>query len=86
MTSGSPDPQGERGLQQHMHYVGGVEGSGRYFKLPAHSLHQLPGLPPWILVRSRHNYRHPQGQNALAVSGHEGGGPFHDFSGSTQGI
>ena len=56
-----------------------MEGSDRDFKPPAHSLHQLPRLPPRISGGLRHRYRHPQGQTASAVSGLEGGGPVRDL-------
>ena len=45
VTSGGPDPQGERGIPQNRSRGGGVEGSGGNSKLPAHSLHHLPQLP-----------------------------------------
>ena len=62
VVGGSPDPKGERALLRHFPRGGDVEGSGRYLKLQAHSLHRLPQLSPWIPGRSRHSYRLPQGR------------------------
>ena len=36
-----------------------VEGSGRDFKSPAHSIHPLSQILPWVPGRSCHRYRHP---------------------------
>ena len=46
MTGGGPNIQGERLIPLHWPCGGDVEGSGRNFKSPAHSLHHLPRLPP----------------------------------------
>ena len=59
VVGGSPDPKGERALLRNFPRGGDVEGSGRYLKSQAHSLHHLPQLSPWIPGRSRHRYRHP---------------------------
>ena len=42
-------PKGGGLLPWHWPRGGDVEGSGRNFKFPAHSLHHLPRLPPQIL-------------------------------------
>ena len=63
-----------------------MEVSGGNFKSPAHSLHQLPLLPPHILVGLQHRYRHHQGQSASGVSGLDGGGPVRDLLGPVQGV
>ena len=44
---------GEEGLPGHWPCGGDVEGSGGDFKSPAHGLHQLPRLPPWVPGRSQ---------------------------------
>ena len=86
MVGGGPDSQGEKGLPWHWACGGDVEGSGGNFKLPAHSLHRLPRLPPRILGGLRHRYRHPRGQTASAVSGLDGGGHVRDIYGPAQGV
>ena len=45
MAGGGPDSQGEEVLPGHWPRGDDVEGSGKYFKSPAHSLHHLPRLP-----------------------------------------
>ena len=63
-----------------------MEGSGGDFKLPAHSLHNLPRLPPRISGGLRHRYRYPQDQAASETSGLEVGGPVCDIPGPAQGV
>ena len=58
MAGGGTDSQGEEGLPGHWPRGWDLEGSGGYFKSPAHSLHHLPRLPPWVPGRSRDRYRH----------------------------
>ena len=78
--------RGEEGLLGHRPRGGDVESSGGDSKLPFHSLHHLPRLPPWFKGGSRHRYRHPRGQAATAACGLEGGGPVHDIPGPAQGV
>ena len=86
MVGGGPDTQGGKGLLWHWPRGVGLESSGGNFKSPAHSLHHLTQLPSWVLGRSRHRYRHPQGQTDSAFSGLEGGVPVRDISVSAQGV
>ena len=86
VAGGGPDYQGKKGLPWNWPHGGDVEGSGGNFKLTAHSLRNLPRLPPRILGRSRHRYRHPRGQAASEVSGIEGGGPVRDIPGPAQDV
>ena len=86
MTGGGSDPQVRRRLPWHWPCGGDVEGSGRNFKLLAHSLHHLPQIPPRVLGGSQHRYRHPRGQTASAVSGLGVGGPVRDIPGPAQGV
>ena len=58
MAGGGPDTQGGNGLMWHWPRGDYVEGSGSYFEWPAHSLHHLPRIPPWVSGVSRHRYRH----------------------------
>ena len=81
VAGGGADPQGENGIPWYRPREGGVEGSGGYSKLLAHSLHHIPRLPPCLPGRSLIRHLHPRGQTAPAVSGHEGGGPVRDIYG-----
>ena len=60
VAGGGPDSKGEEVLRGHWPHRDEVEGSGGNFKSPAHGLHHLPRLSPWISAGSRHRYRHPQ--------------------------
>ena len=86
MLGSGPDPQWERGIPWHWPCGSDVEGSDGDFKSLAHILHHLPRLPPWVLVRLRHRYRHPLGQTSSVVIGLDGGGPVQDLTGPAQGV
>ena len=86
MAGDDPDSQGGKQLLWNWPRGVDVEGSDGDFKLPDHSLHHLPQIPPRIFGRSRHRYRHPRGQDASSVNGLEGGGPTCDISGPAQGV
>ena len=86
VEGGGPDSKGEEGLPGNWPRGGYVEGSGGDFKSPAHGLHHLPRLPPWVPGRLRDRYRHPRGQAATEASGLEGGGPVRDLHGPAKGV
>ena len=86
MSGGSPDSQGEEGLPGHRPCGGDMEGSGGNSKLPSHSLHHLPRLPPWFQGGLQHRYLHPQGQAVTTYFCLEGGGPVRDLPGPAQGV
>ena len=79
MTGGGPHPRGVKLLSWNWPCGGDVEGSGRYFKSPAHSLRRLPRLPPQISGGSRPRYYHPRGQAASEASGLEVEGHVRDL-------
>ena len=83
---GGPDSQGEEVLPGHWPCGGDVEGSGGDFKSPAHGLHHLQPLPPWVPGRSWNKYRHPRGQSITSTCGLEGGGPVRYLPGPAQGV
>ena len=64
VAGGGTDSQGEKGIPWHWPLGGDVEGSGGDFKLPAHSLHHLPRIPPHISGGSWHMYRHPRTESS----------------------
>ena len=74
LVGGGPDTEGGRRLLRHRFRGGGVEGSSGDYQLLLHRLHHLPRLPSWVTGGSRYGDRHPRGQNASSVNGHEGGG------------
>ena len=84
MAGGGSDLKGEKGLLWHWPHGGDMEVSISDFKSPAHSLHHLPRLPTKVSGGSRHGYRHPRGQTALAVIGLEGRCSVHDIYGPEQ--
>ena len=86
VAGGAPDSKVVKGLPWHWPRGDDVEVSGGCFYSPSHSLHHLPQLPPRISGGSRHSYRHPRGQAALAVSGLGGKCHVCDLPGSAQGI
>ena len=59
MTGGGTDPQGENGILWYRPREGGVEGSVGDSKSPAHSLHNLPRLPPCLPGRLLIRHLHP---------------------------
>ena len=56
VADGGNDYKGEEGLPEYWPCGGDVEGSGGDFKSPAHSVHHLPRLPPWVTGRSQDRY------------------------------
>ena len=71
---------------RHRNRGGDVEGGGGDSQSTLHRLHQLPRLPPRVLLRLRYGDLQPQGKVALAGCGLEGGGAPCNPSGPEQGI
>ena len=86
VVGGGTDTQWENVILCYRPRGSGVEGSGGDSKLPAHSLHHLPILPPYFTGRSWIRHNQPQSQTAPAVSGHEGGCPVRDIYGPAHGV